>query len=31
MASVRRPLYFAGATNNVVYQRLAPGVLKELK
>lgn len=29
--SVRRPQYFGHLTNNVVYQRLAPGVLDELK
>lgn len=29
--SVRRPQYFGHLTNNVVYQRLAPGVLEELK
>lgn len=29
--SVKRPQYFGGITNNVVYRRLAPGVLEELK
>lgn len=29
--SVKRPQYFGHLTNNVVYQRLAPGVLEELK
>lgn len=29
--SVKRPLYFGQLTNNVVYERLAPGVLDELK
>lgn len=29
--SVRRPQYFGRLTNNIVYQRLAPGVLEELK
>jgi hypothetical protein len=29
--SVTRPQYFGRLTNNVVYQRLAPGVLEELK
>lgn len=27
----KRPMYFGGITNNVVYSRLAPGVLEELK
>jgi hypothetical protein len=30
-ASVRRPQYFGQLTNNVVYDRLAPGVLSELR
>lgn len=30
-ASVRRPQYFGLLTNDVVYKRLEPGVLKELK
>ena len=30
-ASVKRPQYFGVLTNNIVYDRLAPGVLKELK
>lgn len=30
-ASVRRPQYFGGLTNDVVYDRLAPGVKDELK
>src|SRR5581483_9481864 len=29
--SVRRPQYFGVLTNNIVYKRLAPGVLEELK
>jgi hypothetical protein len=29
--SVRRPQYFGILTNDVIYKRLAPGVLKELK
>jgi hypothetical protein len=29
--SVRRPQYFGTLTNDIVYKRLAPGVLKELK
>lgn len=29
--SVKRPQYFGHLTNNVVYQRLAPGVLDELR
>lgn len=29
--TVRRPKYFAGITNDIVYQRIAPGVLDELK
>ena len=29
--SVKRPKYFAGITNDIVYRRLAPGVLEELK
>jgi P63C domain-containing protein len=29
--SVRRPQYFGNLTNDVVYKRLAPGVLEELK
>jgi hypothetical protein len=29
--SVRRPQYFGGITNDIVYKRLAPGVLEELK
>jgi hypothetical protein len=29
--SVRRPQYFGKLTNNVVYERLEPGVLNELK
>jgi hypothetical protein len=29
--SVRRPQYFGKLTNDIVYQRLAPGVLDELK
>jgi hypothetical protein len=31
MASVRRPQYFGVLTNDLVYKRLAPGVLDELK
>lgn len=31
VASVRRPQYFGMLTNDVVYKRLAPGVLSELK
>jgi len=30
-ATVRRPLYFGILTNDIVYKRLAPGVLEELK
>lgn len=30
-ASVRRPQYFGHLTNDIVYKRLAPGVLEELK
>jgi hypothetical protein len=30
-ASVRRPQYFGVLTNDIVYKRLAPGVLRELK
>ncbi|MBT3361562.1 MAG: hypothetical protein HN403_18215 [Rhodospirillales bacterium] len=30
-ASVRRPQYFGHLTNDIVYKRLEPGVLKELK
>jgi hypothetical protein len=30
-ASVKRPQYFGGLTNDIVYKRLAPGVLEELK
>jgi P63C domain len=30
-SSVKRPQYFGVLTNNIVYDRLAPGVLKELK
>lgn len=30
-ATVRRPLYFGKLTNDVIYKRLAPGVLEELK
>lgn len=30
-ASVRRPQYFGKLTNDIVYNRLAPGVLEELK
>ena len=30
-ASVKRPQYFGILTNNIVYDRLAPGVLSELK
>lgn len=30
-ATVRRPQYFGHYTNNIVYSRLAPGVLQELK
>jgi hypothetical protein len=30
-ATVRRPQYFGVLTNNIVYKRLAPGVLAELK
>jgi hypothetical protein len=29
--SVRRPMYFGHLTNDVVYKRLAPGVLDELR
>lgn len=29
--SVKRPQYFGGLTNDIVYKRLAPGVLDELK
>ena len=29
--SVRRPQYFGSITNDIVYKRLAPGVLEELK
>ena len=29
--SVKRPKYFGWLTNNIVYDRLAPGVLRELK
>jgi hypothetical protein len=29
--SVKRPQYFGGITNDIVYKRLAPGVLEELK
>lgn len=29
--SVRRPQYFGNLTNDIVYKRLAPGVLEELK
>jgi hypothetical protein len=29
--SVQRPRYFGGLTNDIVYRRLAPGVLEELK
>ena len=28
---MKRPQYFGYLTNNIVYERLAPGVLKELK
>lgn len=31
MASVKRPQYFGTLTNDIVYKRLAPGVLEELK
>ncbi len=30
-ATVQRPRYFGHLTNNIVYKRLAPGVLEELK
>jgi hypothetical protein len=30
-SSVRRPQYFGHLTNDVIYKRLAPGVLEELK
>jgi hypothetical protein len=30
-ATVQRPRYFGHLTNNIVYERLAPGVLEELK
>jgi hypothetical protein len=30
-ASVQRPLYFANLTNDIIYDRLAPGVRDELK
>jgi hypothetical protein len=30
-SSVKRPLYFGHLTNDVIYKRLAPGVLEELK
>jgi len=30
-ATVQRPRYFGGLTNDIVYRRLAPGVLNELK
>ena len=29
--TVKKPQYFGHITNNVVYKRLAPGVLQELK
>jgi hypothetical protein len=29
--SVKRPQYFGGITNDIVYKRLAPGVLEQLK
>jgi P63C domain len=29
--SVKRPQYFGSLTNDIVYKRLAPGVLEELK
>lgn len=29
--TVKRPLYFGYLTNNIIYKRLAPGVLEELK
>ena len=29
--SVKRPQYFGNLTNDIIYRRLAPGVLKELK
>ena len=31
MAGAARPQYFGKLTNNIVYRRLAPGVLDELK
>lgn len=31
IGSVRRPQYFGNLTNEIVYRRLAPGVLEELK
>lgn len=31
VGSVRRPQYFGNLTNEIVYRRLAPGVLEELK
>ena len=30
-ASVKRPQYFGTLTNDIIYKRLAPGVLSELK
>jgi hypothetical protein len=30
-ASVKRPQYFGTLTNDIIYKRLAPGVLAELK
>lgn len=30
-STVRRPQYFGCLTNDIVYKRLAPGVLEELK
>lgn len=30
-STVKRPQYFGGLTNDIVYKRLAPGVLEELK